>query len=103
MAKPSQPPAGGAPTGGSPAQVEIPPLLLNHDIAETLPQPSRLPSKRPAKPLERAYLVVFEENTALTYELPATGEVIVGRAPEVALQLTDLSALSARALAGARR
>jgi len=35
---------------------------------------------------------VFEENTALTYELPAAGEVVVGRSPDVALQLSAPSA-----------
>ena len=62
------------------------------DLGETLPQEKELRAKRPPRLSDRAYLVVFEENTALTYELPASGEVVVGRAPEVALQLTDLSA-----------
>lgn len=59
---------------------------------ETLPQPARKPAQRSARTPDRAYLVVFEENTALTHELPAAGEVVIGRSPEVALQLADPSA-----------
>ena len=61
------------------------------DVAETLPLASA-PTAARAGQLERAYLVVFEENTALTFELPKSGEVVIGRDPEVALPLGDRSA-----------
>lgn len=64
----------------------------NAALGETLPQAARPPGPRVHKPSDRAYLVVFEENTALTYVLPANGEVVVGRAPDATLQLTDVSA-----------
>jgi DNA-binding NtrC family response regulator len=46
----------------------------------------------PSSQAERAYLLVFEENSVVSFDLPAVGQVIIGRAPDVTLQLSDQSA-----------
>ena len=83
---------GSAPGPGGPAgTAELLPTAPGPAVAETLPMAAR-PAAATAGQLERAYLVVFEENTALTFELPKSGEVVIGRDPDVALPLGDRSA-----------
>lgn len=37
----------------------------------------------------RSYLLCFADNTAITFDLPTSGAIVIGRAPEVDLRLDD--------------
>jgi DNA-binding NtrC family response regulator len=87
-ATPSSPPH----TGTKPEAEALADALPVANLAETLPMVRPPPSVAGREAEDRAYLVVFEENTALTFPLPKSGEVVIGRSPDVALPLGDRSA-----------
>jgi two-component system response regulator AtoC len=66
------------------------PLPKTPDVTQTAP-PVRLTAPQPES-TDHAYLLVIEEQSALPFELPSNGEIVIGRAPDATLRLADPSA-----------
>jgi DNA-binding NtrC family response regulator len=50
------------------------------------------PTERSLSQDGRAYLLIFEDNSVRSFDLPQAGQVVIGRSPDVTLQLIDQSA-----------
>lgn len=88
-ATPTSPPSAHDPAGGT-TPGATPNGRAELSVTQTLGGPQG-GNARPSSQA-RAYLLVFEENSVLSFELPPSGQIVIGRSPEVALQLSDQTA-----------